>query len=181
MKPLIGLLFLLGLSVASFADDVSIEVSPAYSKPFRSPGFSGTKADGIGARISVETGLSSYLALGLNYEALKIDEQADSANFGFGTAFLRFTPADWDGARPYFRLDMGALVRGSSNDPAQNRNDGLVTQGGIGALFVSKDQPWILDAGVDVINVAGGAGLNLLQGHFGVLVRFGSPTAAPGN
>jgi hypothetical protein len=155
-----------------------VEASPLYARPFRSLGYAGSQSDGVGAQLGWEAAPSKAWALGLNYAQVKIDEKADTADLGFATASLRWMPLDWAGARPFLRAQVGGLTEAHSNDPAQARKGGLASQAGLGILLTTEDQPWAVDTGLDALTASSGSGLNLLQAHLGVLVRFGMGGAA---
>lgn len=173
MKPFLLVLALLGLCSYASAAETWFDVSPTYAKPFRSMGYEGSKADGIGAGVGIETCLTTTVSVGFSYEQLKIDQTlANPSYLGFATATLRWMPHDWSGLRPYLLFGFGALTQAQSSTPAQTRQPGTDCQGGLGVLFTT-DQAWGVDLGAGASTVNSGSGLNLLQAHAGVFIRFG--------
>src|SRR5258708_17926685 len=80
---------LLTIAATGHASDWWLSTEMTYAKPFRSLGYSGQQADGMGTQSRLEYRLQPWMTVGMGYSQTKIVQKLDSADFGFMDGSLR--------------------------------------------------------------------------------------------
>jgi hypothetical protein len=185
MKIKLHIIFNISFILLSFypislqADQWWLSTELFYGKPFLSPGYSGSQAEGMGTQSRLEYRFMPWMAGGLSYGQMKIAQKSEKADLGFGDASVRiFYPHPW-GVEPFALLGLGAGSTGDTSSVKMRREASMAEEFVLGVMLSSPDRPWAMEGGVGYHRSGGDAdGFQMMEGHASLQWRF-SPSPPP--
>jgi len=180
LKTLLLTLRMLSLASSTLASDWWLSTEMLYGKPFRSAGYSGQKAEGVGTQSRLEYRLQPWVAIGMGYAEAKIVQQLESADFGFMDGSLRLLYPGEFGIEPYMLLGFGKAGTDNASSKGVQRDAAGSGQASLGIMLASADRPWAIDGGVGYHRSGSDDnGFNMLEGHVGLQIRYGGSKPVP--